>query len=108
MARWRLVRISKWSNESYFKCVSIRFFFFFQAEDGIRDDLVTGVQTCALPILAEKLSEFRRQNSDNFSATPGTFSFPNIAAFLADQANSFSATDSNRSNRTYGDRKSVV
>src|SRR5258708_10773073 len=29
-----------------------RVFFFFQAEDGIRDDLVTGVQTCALPISA--------------------------------------------------------
>src|SRR5207244_10499029 len=29
------------------------FFFFFQAEDGIRDDLVTGVQTCALPIWAQ-------------------------------------------------------
>src|SRR5258708_24696278 len=29
---------------------SLTFFFFFQAEDGIRDDLVTGVQTCALPI----------------------------------------------------------
>src|SRR2546425_4019456 len=28
------------------------FFFFFQAEDGIRDKLVTGVQTCALPIFA--------------------------------------------------------
>src|SRR6266536_2908846 len=28
------------------------FFFFFQAEDGIRDPLVTGVQTCALPISA--------------------------------------------------------
>src|SRR5438132_10547442 len=28
-----------------------RFFFFFQAEDGIRDHCVTGVQTCALPIL---------------------------------------------------------
>src|SRR5258708_32496614 len=28
-------------------------FFFFQAEDGIRDDLVTGVQTCALPISPE-------------------------------------------------------
>src|SRR5258707_11734571 len=27
------------------------FFFFFQAEDGIRDIGVTGVQTCALPIL---------------------------------------------------------
>src|SRR6266850_6856293 len=26
------------------------FFFFFQAEDGIRDYKVTGVQTCALPI----------------------------------------------------------
>src|SRR3989449_8384932 len=28
------------------------FFFFFQAEDGIRDVAVTGVQTCALPILS--------------------------------------------------------
>src|SRR5690348_17764678 len=28
----------------------ICFFFFFQAEDGIRDGRVTGVQTCALPI----------------------------------------------------------
>src|SRR5437588_10730786 len=26
------------------------FYFFFQAEDGIRDHCVTGVQTCALPI----------------------------------------------------------
>src|SRR6266536_4473813 len=31
------------------KLVIIRFFFF-RAEDGIRDPLVTGVQTCALPI----------------------------------------------------------
>ena len=30
--------------------VGVNVFFFFQAEDGIRDDLVTGVQTCALPI----------------------------------------------------------
>src|SRR2546425_4453847 len=30
--------------------VSFCLFFFFQAEDGIRDKLVTGVQTCALPI----------------------------------------------------------
>src|SRR3989440_5075014 len=29
------------------------FFFFFQAEDGIRDLIVTGVQTCALPIYHE-------------------------------------------------------
>src|SRR2546430_5462433 len=30
-------------------------FFFFQAEDGIRDLTVTGVQTCALPILGDIL-----------------------------------------------------
>src|SRR5438105_8943689 len=28
--------------------------FFFQAEDGIRDPLVTGVQTCALPICVDR------------------------------------------------------
>src|SRR2546426_12404470 len=31
------------------RCILL-FFFFFQAEDGIRDYKVTGVQTCALPI----------------------------------------------------------
>src|SRR5205823_10244065 len=30
--------------------INYQSFFFFQAEDGIRDKLVTGVQTCALPI----------------------------------------------------------
>src|SRR5690606_39970497 len=35
------------------RCVlSCSLFFFFQAEDGIRDFHVTGVQTCALPISA--------------------------------------------------------
>src|ERR1022692_929505 len=32
-------------------------FFFFQAEDGIRDYKVTGVQTCALPIVGRGKSE---------------------------------------------------
>src|SRR2546429_1208845 len=32
------------------------FFFFFQAEDGIRDVAVTGVQTCALPICQRELA----------------------------------------------------
>src|SRR5205085_5725453 len=35
----------------YLYCLFFFFFFFFQAEDGIRDLTVTGVQTCALPIL---------------------------------------------------------
>src|SRR5258706_5980289 len=37
--------VSDWSAPMYSS-----FFFFFQAEDGIRDWSVTGVQTCALPI----------------------------------------------------------
>ena len=45
--------------------------------------------------------EFRRANSDNFSYTPGTFTFASINAFIADQATGFTVTNSNRSNRTY-------
>src|SRR5260221_10443145 len=39
------------------------YFFFFQAEDGIRDHCVTGVQTCALPILDHRATaeRFRRE-----------------------------------------------
>src|SRR3712207_7289390 len=38
------------TNDVTFTVVCDSFFFFFQAEDGIRDIGVTGVQTCALPI----------------------------------------------------------
>src|SRR5260370_14226395 len=40
-------------------------FFFFQAEDGIRDSSVTGVQTCALPISPwlERAALYRAQFS---------------------------------------------
>src|SRR5256885_12175714 len=34
----------------FYVILTIVYFFFFQAEDGIRDYKVTGVQTCALPI----------------------------------------------------------
>src|SRR5258708_31178405 len=44
-------------------------FFFFQAEDGIRDDLVTGVQTCALPIsLTTRPTFFFCDGADFFGA----------------------------------------
>src|SRR2546430_15103415 len=36
-------------------CTNALYFFFFQAEDGIRDLTVTGVQTCALPISAGRV-----------------------------------------------------
>src|SRR3989441_1789644 len=41
---------------------SIVSFFFFQAEDGIRDKLVTGVQTCALPICPAPRRELALQD----------------------------------------------
>src|SRR6266481_9309518 len=37
-----------------------RFIFFFQAEDGIRDGTVTGVQTCALPICRSRWRTVRK------------------------------------------------
>src|SRR5437867_3250032 len=40
-----------------FLCCVFCFFFFFQAEDGIRDRTVTGVQTCALPISVLQLRQ---------------------------------------------------
>src|SRR5438309_9345992 len=51
-------------------------FFFFQAEDGIRDGTVTGVQTCALPIfMPEGRSEERKKITRAYGAdlvfTPG-------------------------------------
>jgi hypothetical protein len=45
--------------------------------------------------------EFRRENNNNYSYTPGTFSFPSITAFINDQANSFSTNPSNRASRIY-------
>src|SRR5690348_17370753 len=41
--------MENWEN-LFVMDVQLFFFFFFQAEDGIRDGRVTGVQTCALPI----------------------------------------------------------
>src|SRR5207248_5632468 len=38
-------------------------FFFFQAEDGIRDRTVTGVQTCALPIYGKPSSREQRTHA---------------------------------------------
>src|SRR5256884_2632955 len=41
----------------YHSRIILYVFFFFQAEDGIRDVAVTGVQTCALPILRIDLDQ---------------------------------------------------
>src|SRR5690606_41063827 len=51
----------------------VLFFFFFQAEDGIRDFHVTGVQTCALPISWRRRVPSPRASAGCCSsqATPG-------------------------------------
>src|SRR5581483_3707887 len=45
--------------------------------------------------------EYRRLNNNNFTFTPGTFTFPNITAFINDQASAFTANSSNRADRIY-------
>src|SRR5699024_12077411 len=56
---------------------SISYYFFFQAEDGIRDRNVTGVQTCALPISG---------STDTLGVGQGdVFSFSGFVFFNSDQ-----------------------
>src|SRR5256886_8153003 len=47
---WVLLRDGAFACSGLRTCTDIHCVFFFQAEDGIRDLTVTGVQTCALPI----------------------------------------------------------
>src|SRR2546430_4306246 len=86
--------------------VSILFvFFFFQAEDGIRDLTVTGVQTCALPIWPMDSEIFIESNvimrnpNHKFSMLIGLVILSSIVSISGQQpANSESGKD----------RKSVV
>src|SRR2546430_3900443 len=59
-------------SSSFLNC----WFFFFQAEDGIRDLTVTGVQTCALPISAKDdtlpPTAFRAPNTPSLAFDAGT------------------------------------
>ena len=54
-----------WSSHEILSGWVIVVVFFFQAEDGIRDDLVTGVQTCALPI-SQLLNIYATLSGDDF------------------------------------------
>src|SRR5258708_17949295 len=62
-----------------------RVLFFFQAEDGIRDDLVTGVQTCALPIWPETPTMMMVSHSElTNSSSIISEKFSNIAQSLVE------------------------
>src|SRR5258708_35230188 len=61
------------------------YFFFFQAEDGIRDDLVTGVQTCALPISAGLGPDFVAKGCRAYFGYSDNFTYPpNLAEVFFD------------------------
>src|SRR5258708_22383177 len=85
-------------------------FFFFQAEDGIRDDLVTGVQTCALPILAMSNSSIQalalEERGVDFYILE-TFSYIEELLIAIEAIRSFSGLPI-VAQLTYADRKSVV
>src|SRR5690348_18513198 len=63
------------------------FIFFFQAEDGIRDGRVTGVQTCALPIFAR--GDLSRQITVDVKGE--ILELKNTFNTMVDQLNSFAS-----------------
>src|SRR5207253_1231270 len=75
----------------------ILLFFFFQAEDGIRDGHVTGVQTCALPISDRQTS--KSQTTTGRSACDGS---------TADSADRGSSPVASTAGATRSDRRGVV
>src|SRR3989440_5831095 len=66
LRRWARSTVRRWRTSmsdtkgSWVSLLLLRFFFF-QAEDGIRDLIVTGVQTCALPISPQPLIDSTRR-----------------------------------------------
>src|SRR5438105_10871693 len=56
-------------HDSHANSPLLLFLFFFQAEDGIRDPLVTGVQTCALPISVLLIGHPTKSARDGIPAT---------------------------------------
>src|SRR2546421_2085362 len=90
-------------------CTSYIIFFFFQAEDGIRDLIVTGVQTCALPICGRlRPAPARHRSLPRPLATPrGIHHAESLVVRRGDGATSDGA-DRDGAVRHARDRKSVV
>src|SRR5256885_3376815 len=72
-------------RSNHIECVQLNHFFFFQAEDGIRDYKVTGVQTCALPIytyVTELVPSYARGRYVAITQVAGFMAVP-VTAILA-------------------------
>src|SRR5690625_5321968 len=86
------------------------FFFFFQAEDGIRDGHVTGVQTCALPIFRNPIGEIPDAIAPELTKTSSSPRDSTSAAAFTSADNRAVSTPSPAvlSEEEPTDRKSVV
>src|SRR5256885_11160660 len=82
-------------------------FFFFQAEDGIRDYKVTGVQTCALPIWTNGRRTARSVISCSFIVRPAGYAAQAIRSIPLIWLRCMTRRDVG-SNESRRDRKSVV
>src|SRR2546429_5864886 len=77
-------------------------FFFFQAEDGIRDVAVTGVQTCALPISMRVYEEFAGRAASEYQVDPAVETKALIALVRSREAASPPDRKSTRLNSSHG------
>src|SRR5687767_15531567 len=68
------------------------FFFFFQAEDGIRDKLVTGVQTCALPIFGSLSWDQVKKIAEDKIVDMNCFTIESAMSMVAGTARSMGVT----------------
>ena len=86
-------------------------FFFFQAEDGIRDTSVTGVQTCALPICATMARDTRKKRKVSKNIATGVAhvnsSFNNTKILISDVQGNAIAWSSAGTMGFKGSRKST-
>src|SRR5437867_10281961 len=80
------------SSAALYKAGFATCYFFFQAEDGIRDRTVTGVQTCALPILVER-ARLERIHRGRDRAVPGHQDAGDVAIDLLAAAQERDAVD---------------
>src|SRR3989440_8500327 len=104
--RWPERGVYRYDVPLYSDCI----FFFFQAEDGIRDLIVTGVQTCALPISHQAArSAAASAPNNNVNRFPGSRS--DSARSVRTVYEGIGNPSSTRSTLSRGfprDRKSVV
>src|SRR5256886_10995283 len=88
--------------------VVLSILFFFQAEDGIRDLTVTGVQTCALPISPRELHVWLAVSDLASRSKEGGCATAETSGLTPRRSRTVAAGEGCEAFREEGDRKSVV